>query len=136
MQRKVLIIILLILVVILFILIKPNFTGEMFKIELPKFFEPEEKETIEIGNKTIVFLSTNCIEGNLAFEIKNDGDVNIKKSELKLFINDEDKTDNFMNEGIDTGQTSSYSDLKTKYSGKQNIRLEGPDNTIGWGITC
>jgi len=64
------------------------------------------------------------------------GNVSIRKSELRVFINDEEKTDNFIDKGINPVDVTSYSDSITTYSGKQNIKVKVPDNTIGWGITC
>jgi len=114
-----------------FILTKSKFIGEV-----PKVIEPEKKENGEMGDKKIRLISTSCTDGKLTFKIINDGNVEINKSDLRVFINDEEKTDNFIDKGINPGDVTSYSDSITTYSGKQNIRLEGPDNTIGWGITC
>jgi len=136
MLKKLLMIVILILVVALFVLIKPEFTGKLTKVESPEAIDSEKKETIEIGDKRIKLSSTSCTDGKLTMTIGNDGNVEIDKNELRVIINGEEKTANFIDEGINPSNVTSYSDLITTYSGKQNIRVEGPVNTIGWGITC
>ena len=131
MLKKLLIIAILIVIVVLIVLTGPKFIGEVFEV-----IESEKEGTIEIKDKTIRLVSTSCIDGKLTMDISNDGNTRIEKSELRVFINDEEKTDNLIDKGIDPGEVVSYTDLITTYSEKQNIRMDGPDNTIGWGITC
>ena len=130
MFKKLLIIVLLIVIVVILVFTKTQFTGEIAKI-----FGSEE-EIIEIGDKRIKLISTYCTDGELKMEIRNEGNVRIAKSELRVLINHEEKTDNFIDKGINSGETISYSDSITSYSGSQYIRVEGPDNTISWGIKC
>ena len=130
-KKLVLIIGILTLIVFVFVLIKPEFIGEVIKS-----IGSGEKETIEIVDKRIRLSSTSCSDGKLTMEIINDGNATIKITELRVLVNKEEKTDNFIDRGIDPGDVISYSDSITTYSGSQYIRVEGPDNTISWGIKC
>lgn len=130
-MKKLLVIIALILVVLLVILIRPNFIGNINNVT-----ESEKKETTAIGDKKIKLMATDCTKGKLSMTIGNDGNVAIDKNDLKVLINDEDKTANFIDKGINTGEVAQYSDSITVYSGKVGIEVESPSNTIRWGITC
>ena len=132
MLKKLVIIVVLIAIVVLIVLIKFKFTGEFLKIK----DSDSEKEAIEVKVKKIRLLATDCTNGKLTMKIVNDGNAPIERNELRVFINEEEKTANFIDKGTDPDEATSYSDLTTTYSGKQNIRVEAPDNTIGWGITC
>lgn len=131
MIKKFLIVIILILVIVLVILIRPNFIGNINNVT-----KPGEKETSIIENKKIKLISTDCSNGKLSMTIRNEGNVTIDKNDLKVLINDEEKTANFIDKGINPGEIASYSDSIKVYSGKLNIKVESPSNTIGWGINC
>lgn len=129
-MKKFVIFAVLIVIIVIIFLTRLKFSGLVFKT-----IKPEGEGTIE-KNRTIRLSSTVCTDGKLSMDIANDGSMKIEKSELKVTINDEDKTVKFIDKGIEPNDVTSYSDLNTVYSGKLNIKVEGPDNTIGWGITC
>ena len=128
MMKKLVIIAVLILIVVLFVLIRFKFIGQVSKVM--------DSEKTLVGDKKIRLMSTDCLDGKLTMKISNDGNTRIEKGELKVIINDVEKTENFIDTGINPADVTSYSDSITVYSGKLNIKIEGPDNTIGWGVTC
>lgn len=129
MIKKLIIIAVLILIVVLFVLTRFKFIGEVSKVM-------DSEKSVEIVDKKIKLLSTDCIDGKLSMKISNDGNTPIEKGELKVIINDVGKTENFIDKGINPADVAFYSDSITVYSGKLNIKVEGPDNTIGWGVMC
>jgi hypothetical protein len=129
MLKKLVIIAVLIMIVVLFILIGLKFTGDVSKVI-------DSEKPVEIKDKRIRLVSTDCTDGKLTMRISNDGNTLIEKGELRVIINDVEKTENFIDSEINPADMTSYSDLITAYSGKLNIKVEGPDNTIGWGVTC
>ena len=88
-------------------------------------------------DKTITILSAHCGENKLTLIVSNEGNTKIDQNELKVVVDGTDRTDEFIDGGIEPKSTNVYSASSTAYSGKQiGVDVVGPINHIVFKIWC
>jgi hypothetical protein len=92
-----------------------------------------ECETI---SKLITMVDVYCRNGKITTLIKNDGNAIITDDEIKVYMNDVDKTDKFDIKTIIPQNTEIISSSATLITGSYEIRVIGPSNAVGGTVNC